>query len=155
MTADPREILYIDERGYSLCVDRSTGLYSAGCHTDMTRAEAIAHWSDPEYANRDRGDAFVAAIERDEPLTELPARLAELHIHAPLPAGSKLPARLQYLYLYVPLAAGTELPAGLLRLSLRVPLPAGTVLPAGLRWLYLHAPLPEGTIIPSGTRVYR
>jgi len=55
--------LYRDKRGYVLL--EAHGRYYAGCRT-FTAAEAIAHWGANWYLNRERGAAFVAAVEQNE-----------------------------------------------------------------------------------------
>ena len=55
--------LYRDPRGYRL--DRAGDHYQAECRR-FTAAEALAHWGSPDYPNRARGDAYCAAIRREE-----------------------------------------------------------------------------------------
>mgnify|MGYP005855269953 CR=1 FL=1 len=57
--------IYTCERGYHLyTLPRSDGdrVFWAGCKQFLTRSEAIKHWGSPAYLNRERGAAFVAAI---------------------------------------------------------------------------------------------
>jgi hypothetical protein len=61
--------LYTCPRGYKLyALPRSNGdaVFWAGCKVFMSRAAAVAHWGGPEYPDRARGDAFVAAVEAYE-----------------------------------------------------------------------------------------
>ena len=55
--------LYTDPRGYRL--DRAGDHYHAGCRR-FTAAKAIAHWGSPFYPDRQRGAAYVAAVESEE-----------------------------------------------------------------------------------------
>jgi len=55
--------LYVDHRGYRL--DRAGDRYHAGCRR-FTAAGATAHWGSPSYPDRERGAAYVAAVEAEE-----------------------------------------------------------------------------------------
>jgi hypothetical protein len=55
--------LYVDDRKYRL--DRAGDHYHAGCRR-FTAAEAIAHWGAPDYPDKERGAAFVAAVKAEE-----------------------------------------------------------------------------------------
>lgn len=46
-------------------LDRAGDRYIAGCR-NFTYEQAIAHWGSDDYPCRERGDAFVAAIEAEE-----------------------------------------------------------------------------------------
>jgi hypothetical protein len=56
--------LYTDERNYSLY--RGGSVYIAGCRHFPDAASALAHWGSPNYPDRERGDAYCAAIHAEE-----------------------------------------------------------------------------------------
>ena len=55
--------LYECERGYKLV--RLGDIYHCGCRR-FTAAEAIAHWTDPQYPKPERGEAFANAVRAEE-----------------------------------------------------------------------------------------
>ena len=57
-------VLYTCGRGYELrrVMCGQEEWFVAGCRLFRSRAEALAHWGSDNYPNRDRGDAFCAAI---------------------------------------------------------------------------------------------
>ena len=153
MNVETGKIIHVDSRGYCL-IAHSGGTYRAGCRRDWSREQALAHWGGPGYPNLERGAGFVAAIERDEEISELPEELECLFLGGGLlPAGVALPEGLRELSLGGgTLPEGVVLPKGLLVLSLGGgTLPEGTVLPEGPLALYLDGgTLPKGVVLPKG-----
>ena len=91
MNVETGKIIHVDSRGYCL-VAKSGGTYRAGCHRNLSREQALAHWGGPGYQDLERGAGFVAAIERGEEIAELPEELEWLNLDGgTLPAGTVMP----------------------------------------------------------------